>query len=51
VRFVLSVPPMSTPQDAPTRKKQKFRAARKLAEWRKKQEALKAAAPAATPKK
>jgi len=30
---------MSTPQDAPTRKKQKVRAARKLAEWRKKQAA------------
>lgn len=43
--------PMSTPQDSPNRKKQKFRAARKLAEWRKKQEALKAAEPAATPKK
>jgi len=30
---------MSTPQDAPNRKKQKIRAARKLALWRKKQEA------------
>jgi hypothetical protein len=30
---------MSTPQDPPTRKKQKARATRKLAEWRKKQEA------------
>jgi len=30
---------MSTPQDAPNRKKQKARAARKLAEWRKKQAA------------
>jgi hypothetical protein len=29
---------MSTPQDAPTRKKQKARATRKLNEWRKKQE-------------
>lgn len=29
---------MSTPQDAPTRKKQKARATRKLAAWRKKQE-------------
>ncbi len=28
---------MSTPQDAPTRKKQKARARRKLAEWKKKQ--------------
>jgi hypothetical protein len=28
---------MSTPQDAPTRKKQKIMATRKLAEWRKKQ--------------
>ena len=32
---------MSTPQDAPKRKKQKMRAARKLAEWRKKQAANK----------
>jgi hypothetical protein len=30
---------MSTPQDPPTRKKQKRRATRKLAEWRKKQDA------------
>jgi hypothetical protein len=30
---------MSTPQDAPTRKKQKARAARKLSEWKKKQPA------------
>ena len=30
-------PRMSTPQDAPNRKKQKARARRKLAEWRKKQ--------------
>jgi len=30
---------MSTPQDAPNRKKQKVRAARKLAVWRKKREA------------
>lgn len=29
---------MSTPQDAPTRKKQKARAAKKLEQWRKKQE-------------
>jgi hypothetical protein len=29
---------MSTPQDAPTRKKQKARAAKKLEAWRKKQE-------------
>jgi hypothetical protein len=29
---------MATPQDPPTRKKQKARATRKLAEWRKKQE-------------
>jgi hypothetical protein len=28
---------MATPQDPPTRKKQKARAKRKLAEWRKKQ--------------
>jgi len=33
---------MSTPQDAPTRKQQKARAARKLALWRKKQQAQKA---------
>jgi hypothetical protein len=37
---------MSSPQDSPTRKKQKVRATRKLALWREKQEALKAAAPA-----
>ena len=37
---------MSTPQDPPVRKKQKMLATRKLALWRKKQEALKAAAPA-----
>ena len=30
---------MSTPQDAPNRKKKKARAARKLNEWRKKQAA------------
>lgn len=30
---------MATPQDPPTRKKQKARATRKLAEWRKKQAA------------
>lgn len=29
---------MSTPQDAPTRKKQKARAAKKLKQWRKKQD-------------
>jgi hypothetical protein len=39
---------MSTPQDAPNRKKQKARARRKLAEWRKKQE--KAPEPTATKK-
>ncbi len=37
---------MASPQDSPTRKKQKIRATRKLAEWRRKQEALKAAEPA-----
>jgi hypothetical protein len=37
---------MSSPQDSPTRKKQKVRATRKLALWREKQQALKAAAPA-----
>lgn len=37
-RPVLGVRAMSTPQDAPTRKKQKARATRKLNEWRKKQE-------------
>jgi hypothetical protein len=30
---------MASPQDSPTRKKQKIRARRKLALWRKKQEA------------
>jgi hypothetical protein len=34
---MLSLATMSTPQDAPNRKKQKARAARKLTEWRKKQ--------------
>jgi hypothetical protein len=34
---------MSSPQDSPTRKKQKIRATRKLAAWRKKREAEKAA--------
>ena len=42
---------MSTPQDAPARKKQKARAARKLAEWRKKQAAGKAKSPATQEKK
>jgi hypothetical protein len=37
---------MATPQDPPTRKKQKARATRKLTEWRKKQAAAKAATPA-----
>jgi hypothetical protein len=37
---------MASPQDSPTRKKQKIRARRKLAEWRKKQEASSAAEPA-----
>jgi hypothetical protein len=41
---------MSTPQDSPTRKKQKRNAARRLAEWRKKQ-GTKPAKPAATPAK
>jgi hypothetical protein len=41
---------MSTPQDSPTRKKQKRNASRKLTEWRKKQ-AAKPAKPAATPTK
>jgi hypothetical protein len=30
---------MSTPQDAPTRKKQKARAAKKLEQWKKKDQA------------
>jgi hypothetical protein len=38
---------MSSPQDSPTRKKQKIRARRKLAAWRAKREAEQAAAPAA----
>jgi hypothetical protein len=41
---------MSSPQDSPTRKKQKARATRKLAEWRKKQEAKQAEAPPAKKK-
>lgn len=40
---------MASPQDSPTRKKQKARATRKLAEWRKKREASKEAG--AEPKK
>jgi hypothetical protein len=32
---------MASPQDSPTRKKQKIRARRKLAAWRKKREAEK----------
>jgi hypothetical protein len=42
---------MSTPQDAPTRKKQKARATRKLAAWRKKQEQSGAAKAAPAEKK
>ena len=34
---------MASPQDGPTRKHQKIRARRKLAAWREKQNALKAA--------
>ncbi|HKP59359.1 MAG TPA: hypothetical protein VJV78_21695 [Polyangiales bacterium] len=41
---------MSTPQDSPTRKKQKRNATRKLEEWRKKQEP-KAPKPAKNPTK
>jgi hypothetical protein len=41
---------MSSPQDGPTRKKQKARARRKLAEWRKKQEGTQAAQQPATGK-
>jgi hypothetical protein len=37
--FVIGIRAMATPQDPPTRKKQKARATRKLAEWRKKQAA------------
>ncbi|HEX7477611.1 MAG TPA: hypothetical protein VF331_07380 [Polyangiales bacterium] len=40
---------MSTPQDAPTRKKQKIMATRKLAEWRKKQAETKAETTPTTP--
>jgi len=42
---------MASPQDSPTRKKQKAHATRKLAAWREKQEALKAQAPAESQKK
>jgi hypothetical protein len=35
-------PGMASPQDSPTRKKQKIRARRRLADWRRKQEASKA---------
>jgi hypothetical protein len=40
---------MSSPQDSPTRKKQKARATKKLAEWRKKKAEKEAGAPAAAP--
>jgi hypothetical protein len=42
---------MASPQDSPTRKKQKARATRKLAEWRKKKAEQAEAAPAATASK
>jgi hypothetical protein len=42
---------MSTPQDPPTRKKQKAAATRKLAEWRKAQAAKPAKPQPATKKK
>jgi hypothetical protein len=42
---------MSTPQDAPTRKKQKVRATRKLQEWRRKQAQKTGAQPAVPAKK
>jgi hypothetical protein len=42
---------MASPQDSPTRKKQKARATRKLAEWRKKQAEKAEAAPAESKKK
>jgi len=48
--FVVWGGPMASPQDSPTRKKQKIRARRKLAEWRKKQEASSAAEPATAKK-
>jgi hypothetical protein len=41
---------MATPQDAPTRKKQKARATRKLEQWKKKQEGQ-GSSPKAAPKK
>lgn len=40
---VISIGPMSAPQDSPTRKKQKNRRSKKLAKWREKQAAAKAA--------
>jgi hypothetical protein len=42
---------MSTPQDSPTRKKQKARATRKLEAWRKKQEPTAGTKPTAEKKK
>jgi hypothetical protein len=42
---------MSTPQDAPTRKKQKARAAKKLEQWKKKQEGTATSTKAAPAKK
>jgi len=38
---------MASPQDSPTRKKQKIRARRKLAKWREQREAQKATTAAA----
>ncbi|WP_236519001.1 hypothetical protein [Sandaracinus amylolyticus] len=42
-KTVISIAPMSAPQDSPTRKKQKARRRKKLARWREKQAAAKAA--------
>ncbi len=42
--------PMASPQDAPTRKKQKLRARRKLALWRQKREASQGATAGAAAK-
>lgn len=44
--FRYKAAPMASPQDSPTRKKQKIRAARKLAKWREQRDAEKPAAPA-----
>ncbi len=49
--FHYKAPTMASPQDSPTRKKQKIRAARKLAKWREQRDSEKTASPAEAAKK